>query len=134
MASGVDTEYVEPNVRPQDDLYRHLNGKWLDTFVIPADKSTYGSFTFIDDQAQQQMRGIVENLTDASGNVTATGDAAVDARKLADLYASFMDEPRLETLGLAPIKEQMASIDALASQRDIPALIAHFNRTGAGAP
>jgi predicted metalloendopeptidase len=134
LSSGVDTEYVEANVRPQDDLYRHLNGKWLDTFVIPADKSTYGSFTFIDDQAQQQMRGIVENLTDSSGNVTATGDAAVDARKLADLYASFMDEPRLETLGLTPIKEQMASIDALASPRDIPALIAHFNRTGAGAP
>ena len=97
----MDTEYVEPNVRPQDDLYRHLNGKWLDTFVIPADKSNYGSFTFIDDQAQQQMRGIVENLTDSAGKVTATGDAAVDARKLADLYASFMDEPRLETLGVS---------------------------------
>src|SRR5580698_2006425 len=108
LASGVDTKYVEPNVRPQDDLYRHLNGKWLDTFVIPADKSTYGSFTFIDDQAQQQMRGIVEGLTDGTGNVTVTGDAAVDARKLADLYASFMDEPRLETLGIAPIKTQMA--------------------------
>jgi putative endopeptidase len=134
MTSGVDTEYVEQNVRPQDDFYRHLNGKWLDTFTIPSDKGAYGSFTFVDDQAQQQLRGIVEGLTDVSSAVTVTGDAVVDARKLADLYASFMDEPRLETLGITPIKAQTADIDALTSNRDIPALIARFNRIGAGAP
>jgi putative endopeptidase len=133
-SSGVDVEYVQKDVRPQDDFYRHLNGKWLDTFTIPADKGTYGSFTFVDDQAQQQLRSIVEGLTDGSGAVTATGDAAVDARKLADLYASFMDEPRLETVGITPIKAQLADIDALKSTRDIPALIAHFNRIGVGAP
>jgi predicted metalloendopeptidase len=70
-------------------LYRHLNGKWLDTFVIPADKSTYGSFTFIDDQAQQQMRGIVESLTDSTGKVTVTGDAAVDARQIGGSVCQF---------------------------------------------
>ena len=134
LSSGVDTEYVEESVRPQDDLYRHLNGKWLDTFAIPSDKASYGSFTFVDDQAQQQLRGIIEGLTDSSGGVTVTGDAAVDTRKLADLYASFMDEPRLEILGSTPIGAQMAHIDALASKRDIPALIAHFNRIGVGAP
>ena len=82
--SGVDLQYVDPSVRPQDDLYRHLNGKWLDSFQIPADKGSYGSFTYLDDITQEQLRGIVDGLG------TAAGDA--EARKIADLYASFMDE------------------------------------------
>ena len=48
------------SVRPQDDLYRHLNGKWLDSFQIPADKGSYGSFTYLYDLTQEQLRGIVE--------------------------------------------------------------------------
>jgi putative endopeptidase len=131
LRSGVDTGYVDAAVRPQDDLYRHLNGKWLDDFVLPADKGTYGAFTHIDDETQEQLRSIVEGLA-APG--AQAGPAEADARKLADFYASFMDEARLETLGLAPLKAQFAAIDALSSKRDIPALIARFNQTGAGAP
>jgi predicted metalloendopeptidase len=131
-ASGVDTEYVDAAVRPQDDLYRHLNGRWLDTFQLPPDKGSYGAFTHIDDETQDQLRGIVDGLS-SQGAVTS-GASAADARKLADLYASYMDEPHLEALGLAPLKPQFAAIDALTSKREIPALIAQFNRTGAGAP
>ena len=43
--SGIDTQYASPSIRPQDDLYRYLNGKWLDEFQIPADKGRYVSFT-----------------------------------------------------------------------------------------
>lgn len=126
--SGVETRYIDETVRPQDDLYRHLNGKWLDTFELPADKGSYGAFTHIDDETQERLRGIVEGLA-------AAGRAGMgDARKIADLYASFMDEGRLETLGLAPLKPQFAAIEALAAKRDIPALMARFNETGAGAP
>ncbi len=143
LLSGVDTQYVDAGVRPQDDLYRHLNGKWLDTFEIPADKGAYNAFTHIDDTTQEQLRGIVEGLAASNaGGLSASssdGSAAAaapgaDAQKIADLYASFMDEPRLETLGLAPLKTALAEIDALSSTQDIPALIARFNRTGAGAP
>ena len=125
--SGVETAYVDPAVRPQDDLYRHLNGKWLDTFQLPADKGVYGAFTYIDDQAQEQLRGIVEGLAAAGG-----GDA--DARKIADLYASFMDTDTLEARGIAPLGDAFAAIDAVRSPRDIAVLIARFNRSGAGAP
>jgi putative endopeptidase len=135
VLSGVQTQYVDDAVRPQDDLYRHLNGKWLDTFEIPADKGQYGAFSFIDDQSQEQLRAIVESLTAASTGASA-GEAApgADPQKVADLYASFMDEPRLEALGRKPLEAQFAEIDSLADKRDIPALIARFNRTGAGAP
>jgi predicted metalloendopeptidase len=126
LASGVAVQYVDPAVRPQDDLYRHLNGKWLDSFQIPADKGSYGAFTAIDDQTQDELRGIVEGLAHPNGDA--------EAQKIADLYASFMDEARLESLGLEPLRTDFAEIDALARKEDIPALIARFNRTGAGAP
>jgi putative endopeptidase len=128
--SGVSAQYVDRAVRPEDDPYRYLNGKWLDTFEIPADKGQYGAFTLIDDQTQEQVRAIVESLTAASADAAA----GADAQKVADLYASFMDEPRLEALGLKALEAQFAEIDSLADKRDIPALVARFNRTGAGAP
>jgi putative endopeptidase len=126
LSSGIDLEFVDSSVRPQDDFYRHMNGKWLDSFEIPSDKSAYGAFNLIDDETQKQLRSIVDGL--------AQNASDPDARKLADLYASFMDEPRLESLRLKPLKQTFAEIDALKSKRDIPALIAKFNRTGIGAP
>jgi predicted metalloendopeptidase len=143
LHSGVQTQYVDDTVRPQDDLYRHLNGKWLDSFEIPADKGQYGAFTLIDDALQLQLRGIVESLAGAGAGAGAGTDAGASgaaagpdgaAQKVADLYASFMDEPRLDELGLLPLKARLAEIDALSDKREIPALIARFNRTGAGAP
>jgi putative endopeptidase len=131
LQSGVDLQYVDHSVRPQDDVYRYLNGKWLDSFQLPADKATYGSFTVIDDATQEQLRGIVDGLAQAAGGPAA---ADPDVRKLTDLYASFMDEARLETLGLKPLQTEFAAIDALANRNEIPALIAHLNHIGAGAP
>jgi predicted metalloendopeptidase len=143
--SGIDIEYVNPSIRPQDDLYRHLNGKWLDDFQIPADKGRYVSFTEVDDRTQDQLHSIVDELSsrlDAAGAATSSAGTAGpagssgddDARKLADLYASFMDQPRLESLGIKPLEHTFAAIDGLSSKEQIPALISRFNRTGMGAP
>jgi putative endopeptidase len=138
LVSGVDMQYADHSVRVQDDLYRYLNGKWLDSFQLPSDKGTYGSFAYIDDTTQEQLRGIVEGLVQAgAGNGTVTGgtvDADADVRKLTDLYASFMDETRLDALGLKPLQGELAAIDAISDRSEIPALIAHLNRIGAGAP
>ncbi len=136
-ASGVDVRYVDESVRPQDDLYRHMHGKWLDTFQIPDDKGSYGAFTKIDDDIQDQLHGIVDSLSDrnrATPENPNAAEASVDAGKIAALYASFMDEARLETLGAAPLADSFAGIDALADKKGIATLIAHFNKTGAGAP
>jgi predicted metalloendopeptidase len=78
LQSGVDLKYVDRSVRPQDDLYRYLNGKWLDSFQLPADKGSYGSFTHVDDATQEQLRGIVEGLVQAP----ADGGNAVAERRL----------------------------------------------------
>jgi putative endopeptidase len=124
LNSGVDMQYVDRSVRPQDDLYRYLNGKWLDTFQLPPDKGSYESFTYLYDTTLEQLRAIVDGL----------GASDVEERKLGDLYASFMDEARLEAQGLKPLQGEFAAIDALSDKNDIPAVIARLNRIGAGAP
>jgi putative endopeptidase len=126
LSSGIDLAYVDNATRPQDDTYQYLNGKWLSSFQLPADKASYGSFTEIDDALQLQLRGIVDKL--------GSGSADADAKKLADFYASFMDEARLETLGMRPLLPEFAAIDALPDLGAIPKLIAHMNEISVGAP
>jgi putative endopeptidase len=127
--SGVDLQYVDSAVRPQDDLYRALNGKWLDTFEIPADKAHYGVFDELRDRTLEKLRGIVENIS-RSADVTP----GADTQKIRDLYNSFIDEAKLEALSLKPLAAEFARIDALTDKKEIPALIGHFNRIGIAAP
>ena len=127
-SSGIDTQFIDDSVRAQDDFYWHVNGKWLASTEIPPDKGRYGAFDQLTDEAQDQLRGIVEGLL---LSVEATDP---DQRKIADLYASFMAEAALERLGLKPLGAEFARIEAVKSPAQIPSLIAHFNRIGVDAP
>ncbi len=127
-SSGIDLQYVDPSVREQDDFYGHGNGKWLAVTAIPADKAYYDMFEYLADQTEQQLRGIVDNLR------KSVDPSDPDQRKIADLYASFMDEPAIERAGIAPLAAEFARIDALASGADVPALIAHLQRIGVPMP
>jgi predicted metalloendopeptidase len=129
LHSGLDLKYLDSSVRPQDDLYGYLNGKWLRSFQLPPDKSRVGSFSNVEDATEEQLRGIVESLNNGAA---AAGES--DAKKLADLYASFMDEPKLESQGLNPLQSEFAGIDGVNSMQALAALIAHMNSIGAGAP
>lgn len=127
--SGIDLQYVDKAARPQDDFARHVNGVWIDTTEIPADKSSWGSFEKLYEDTQPKLRKIVEDAAKESG--TKPGS---DLQKIGDLYESFMDEAKLDKLGLKPLERELARIDAIRSKAEIPALIAHLNRIGAGAP
>src|SRR3984957_17533429 len=81
--SGIDLQYVDASVRPQDGVYEYLNGKWLRDYQLPADKAGVGSFTIVQDKTEEQLRSIVGGLDQAPGNEDP------DAKKLADLYASY---------------------------------------------
>jgi predicted metalloendopeptidase len=126
--SGLDTQYFDDSVRPQDDIYRHVNGKWLESFQIPADRGLYDQFTLVEEAVQGQLRTLIEGLE------RSAYPADPDQRKIADLYATFMDPAALEPLGLAPLAQEFARIRALRSRADIPALIAHVNEIGVSAP
>jgi predicted metalloendopeptidase len=126
LLSGIDPQFIDASVRPQDDFYTYINGKWLATVEIPADKGGYGSFDKLKDDSERQLKALIEELGDAR--------ADPDAQKIAALYASFLDEAKLEELGLKPIAREMAQIDAITDKKQIPALIAHFHRRGIEAP
>jgi len=121
--SGIDLQYVDAGTRSQDDFYRHLNGKWLDTFEIPADKPGYTAFNQVFDETQAHMRELVE--------AAAKGDTNVDAnqRKIGDLYNSYMDESRLELLGATPLQADFAAIDAIKDKAGLATLMGELGRS-----
>src|SRR5450432_66515 len=125
-SSGIDLKYVDAGVRAQDDFYRHLNGKWLDTFEIPAEKPDYGSFTKVYDETQDQLHQIVDQAAKAAPGTDA------DQQKIGDLYNSYMDEARLETLGATPLTQDFAAIDALKDKQDIAALMGDLAKWTSG--
>jgi predicted metalloendopeptidase len=129
LVSGLQPAYFDNTVRPQDDLYRHINGKWLDNTEIPADKARYGAFYELADSAEAQLRDIVDGLVSSE---PSPDDA--DARKIRDLYASFMDESRLGTLGISPLKSELAAIDKLNSSSAVAMHIAHLIQIGVDMP
>src|ERR1700749_532249 len=60
LRSGIDLQYVDGAVRPQDDVYEHLNGKWLRDYQLPADKGSVGSFSVVQDKTEEQLRTVVD--------------------------------------------------------------------------
>ncbi|HTA64836.1 MAG TPA: M13 family metallopeptidase N-terminal domain-containing protein, partial [Xanthomonadaceae bacterium] len=126
LGSGLNPADMDKSVRPQDNFYEYINGHWLATTQIPADKPGYGAFDMLYDKSIENLRGIIEDAQKSPHN---EGE-----RKVGDLYASFMDEGRLETLGLKPLQPELDRIDAMKSVNDLPALIAHFGLVGIDTP
>ena len=126
--SGIDPDGFDNAVRPQDDLFLHVNGRWLLSTEIPADKSNYGSFTALDDAARENIRAIID---DAAKN---PNDPI--AKKVGDFYRSYMNEELIEKKGLEPLKEQFAGRKPDATEENIQArcrgllLMAISNKTG----
>ena len=127
--SGVDIGNIDSSVRPQDDFFLNLNGKWLAQTEIPSDKSSWGSFEKLDDDTKRQLRAIIEAAAADPDKQPGT-----DAQRIGDFFASYMDEAKLEELRLTPLKADFDRVAALSDKKQIPALIAHFNRHGYTAP
>ncbi|MDP3670631.1 MAG: M13 family metallopeptidase N-terminal domain-containing protein, partial [Telluria sp.] len=125
--SGIDTQFIDPSVRAQDDFFTYLNGKWLKSTEIPADKSSWGTFAKLRDDVQPQVRAIIEAAQ-------ADSNAGPDARKIGDLYASYMDEARREQLGYKPLAGELARIRSLKDKKALPGLIAHLSKIGVNSP
>jgi endothelin-converting enzyme/putative endopeptidase len=113
------------DIRSQDDLFGHVNGTWLEETEIPSDRASWGPFVMLADAAEQQVHQIIEDC--AAGQV-----ADPDARKVGDLYASFMDEARVNALGHRPIQGVLDAIDSMRDLRDLAAFLGEFERRGGG--
>ena len=126
--SGLLLEYMDTGVRPGDDFNAYVNGAWIDSTEIPADKQGYGISVILQEQAQEQVRAIIE--------ASAAGDFAAgsDEQKVGDLYASFMDMETRNALGVAPLEVELGRIEALEDYEDLAVYFAEANRAGIGMP
>ena len=121
-ASGINQNELDPEVRPQDDLFRHMNGKWIARSEIPADKARWGSFMMLAEDAEKAVREIiVEAQTAPAGSLE---------RKFGDLYTSFLDEERIEALGATPLRDDLAAVDAVTTISELLSTLGRLERGG----
>ncbi len=114
---GLDVTAMDSAVKPGDDFFKYVNGTWLATFKMPADKTRYGAFDELRDKSEADVRGLLEELNRAQ---PAAGSVQ---RKVLDLYNSWMDEAGIETRGLEPLQPYLAAIDAAKTKADVVRLM-----------
>ncbi len=113
---GLDLAAIDRSVAPGDDFFRYANGIWLANTPIPSDRPSYGAFEQLAELTAQRTKLLIEQAG------ASHAPAGSDARKIADYYASFMDEAGIERHGLQPLQPQLARIAAIADR----AGLAHF--------
>ena len=124
LKSGISKTNSDPAVRAQDDLFRHVNGKWLKESRIPADRPADGAFYELRDLSEKRVRAIIEEA--------AKSKDGPDAKKIDDLFASFMDEKRAEQLGMSPIQSELDSVAKIKDKQGLLREIAALQRVGVG--
>lgn len=128
VESGIDLQNFDNAVSPGDDFYRHVNGTWLATTQIPSDRSNYGAFSVLDDEAQANLRSLIENAA------AQNAPAGTDTQKAGDFFRSFMDEAAIEARGAEPLQPVLGRIGAVADKQELLLLSADLNRIGVQTP
>jgi endothelin-converting enzyme/putative endopeptidase len=118
---GIDTAQMDTSVKPGDDFYKYVNGKWLASFQIPADKAGYGVFTTLRDKAEQDVHTLLEDLA------RTPPPAGSVQQKVVDLYKSWMDQDALEARGTEALQGDLGRINAARTKADIVRLMGEFD-------
>ncbi|MBP2333817.1 M13 family metallopeptidase [Corynebacterium freneyi] len=119
-ASATDSgATAKPVPSPADDLYRHVNGAWIDSHVIPADRAVDGAFHKLREESEKAVRAIVE-------------DAPADSR-IGVLYGGFMDEAAIEAAGIDALAPDIAAID-VDDRDDLAEALGALDRIGVTGP
>jgi putative endopeptidase len=128
LSSGIIKENMDLTVKPGDDFFKYVNGVWLANTEIPADKSNYGGFSILRDEAQDDVMAIIRS--------SAEGDfvAGSDEQKVGGLYSSYMDMEKRDALGVTPIKSEIARIDAIKNYDELAIYFARASKYGLAAP
>jgi len=126
---GIDTTAFDRSVRPQDDFYRFVNGGWLKTAQIPADRTGWGSGAVLVERSENTIHQILDEAVAARN--AAPGS---DTQKLGDLYASFMDSAGIERRGITPLQADLDRIRAIRTRADYPAAFIASTRIGVSGP
>jgi endothelin-converting enzyme/putative endopeptidase len=121
---------MDLSVRPQDDLFGHVNGRWLATEEIPSDRASWGAGSQLAEQAELQVRAIVEEC--AAVSTDGAAEKGSPTQQIGDLWTSFMDEETIEALGAAPLAGDLARLGEVTDHAGLAAFIGGFERRGGG--
>ena len=111
---GVELKSMDAAVKPGDDFFQYVNGTWLKTATIPADRSSTGSFQDLRIESEKRMKQIVGELT-----AKPYDQLSPEEKKLRDLYDAFLDRKQIDSRGLAPVKADLTYIGGLKTHRDV---------------
>lgn len=114
---GVATENMDKSVKPGDNFFEYVNGGWLSKTEIPADKSRYGSFNILADEAEERVKAIIETAASSS-------NPSANEKRIGDLFAAYTNTDAIEAAGMTPIKEDLARIGSAKTRDDIGRLMA----------
>ena len=117
---------MNPDIRPQDDLFGHVNGRWLDETEIPSDRSSWGPFVQLADVAESQVRDIITSIADDAGRPTSMTRAARSATSSPPSWT----RPRSTSWAPRPIQPLVAAVAGLRDVRDLAAFLGEFERIG----
>ncbi|MDO5626843.1 MAG: M13-type metalloendopeptidase [Mobilicoccus sp.] len=131
LRSGIDQSAMDRDVRPQDDLFGHVNGAWIARTEIPGDRGRYGEFDILADQARENVRVLLEEAGRSAGVPSADEEGTV-RMQVGGLYASFLDEERVESRGLEPVADDIAAVRAASSVEELWAVLGRLQRQGVG--
>ena len=129
LKSGLDPAGFDKAIRPQDDLFRHVNGSWLSKTEIPADRAVYGTFVQLDERAEADLYALIEALAG-----TPNKKPGSTAQQVADLFVSFTNEGRINGLGAEPLKPHLAEVDAIRDTRQLAEAIGRLGVVGLPGP
>ena len=130
LSSGIITKNIDNQVRPQDDFYQYINGKWLSNAIIPADKASWGSFQELAETTNNHLNSIIQGLLTKNNSLEANSEA----QQIVSLYTSFMDESSLNSLGISPLQPLFTKVDDIKSKQQLAGLIADFSKLGVTTP
>ena len=133
LRSGIDPASFSGVVKPSDDLFRYVNGPWIDTYRLPDDRSRYGSFDKLAEDAENQIRDILEDENEDEGestNASAAEAAVAPAAKSRALYRSFLDTDAIEAAGITPIKPALDAIDSATDKTALTRVLGALNPEG----
>jgi predicted metalloendopeptidase len=126
---GVELKNLDTSVRPQDDFYQYVNGGWAKNTKIPGDRVRYGTFIELIDKSEAALKEIIEEAAANKGRKPGS-----DTQKVGDLYLSFMDTQRVESLGVEPVRAELQRVAALKDTGQLPEVFAELLRLGVPVP
>lgn len=110
---GVDVAGMDRSVAPGVNFFAFANGDWLAKHDIPADRSSYGTGDLIEDLVERRLADLIQHISPDAPS------ARSETQLVRDYFASFMDEDKIEALGLRPLQPILMAIDAIADRREL---------------